>query len=37
METKQFAEDLNDIKVEVDKFRDYSTKQKKDDYNKIIA
>lgn len=37
METKQFAEDLNDIKTEVDKFKDYSSRSKKDDYNKIIA
>ena len=37
LETKQFAEDLNDIKTEVDKFKDYSSRSKKDDYNKIIT
>jgi hypothetical protein len=37
LETKQFAEDLNEIKADIDKFKDNSSRSKKDEYNRTIA
>ena len=34
---KKFQEDLDKIKIELDKFREYNTSRKEDEYNKQIA
>jgi septal ring factor EnvC (AmiA/AmiB activator) len=37
LETKAFAEELNDVKSQVDKFKDNNNKKREEEYNKAIA
>jgi hypothetical protein len=37
MKKKIFQENLDKIKVELEKFRDYNTKRNEEEYNKQIA
>jgi len=37
LETKAFAEELNDVKSQVDKFKDNNNKKREEEYNKAIS